>query len=70
MKEEIWLYQLRYSGEVMLSVDRGGRNRVKIKLSPEAARHLAHRLMAFAASQHTTTELILTTKEQTNGTNP
>ena len=65
--EEVWLYQLS-RGDVILSVNRNGRNRVEVIMDPNAARHLAHRLLSFAASQHVSAERILTTKEQTNET--
>lgn len=67
--EEVWLTQ-KPDGRVVLKLQRGegrGARAVFLQLNPESATHLAYRLMSFAASQHTQPELVLTTKEQTNG---
>lgn len=58
MTEQVTLYQLR-DGTVVLGVARNARVRWKLHLTPENASHLAHRLMSFAASQHTMTEVVL-----------
>jgi len=67
--EEVWLRQ-KQDGGVVLRLQRGegkGKRAVFLHLTPETARHLAHRLMSFAASQHTQPELVLSTEEQSNG---
>lgn len=58
MTEQVTLYQLR-DGNIVLSVARNARVRWKLRLTPENASHLAHRLMSFVASQHDTPEVVL-----------
>lgn len=56
--EEVILIQDRY-GSIDMLLLRNGKRRAVVRLEPEAARHLAHRLMSFAAVQKTEPEVVL-----------
>lgn len=57
-KETVWLSQLP-DGDIVLALHRSSGRKVTLEVTPECGRHLAYRLLSFAAGQKTEPELVL-----------